>query len=97
MDVDLKKVLKELRDIKALMNEYKELRVVELNGTIEHSRVVPLKEAAYLLGVSTRQLSRLADDEDFPPKIILSERCYGWRLSKLNEYIEGRMLIGATL
>jgi Prophage CP4-57 regulatory protein (AlpA). len=56
-----------------------------------HDRVVPPKEAALMLGVSTSTLWVLAsEDDDFPPRIQMTERRCGWRYSDLNKFIDGK-------
>lgn len=60
-------------------------------------RVVPPKEAAYMLGVSTSTLWVLAVEEGFPDRIQMTERRCGWMRSDLMDFIENRRLKGSVL
>ncbi len=69
----------------------------ELNGDYLKDRVVPPKEAAYMLGISRSTLFVLAaEDSEFPPRIQITERRCGWRYSDLLHYIEARTLKGSV-
>lgn len=65
---------------------------------VQLDRVLPPKEAALLLGISKSQLAIIAEeDSNFPPKVVISQRCFGWRHSGLEEFINSRTQTGATL
>ena len=54
-------------------------------------RVIPPKEAAYMLGISRSTLFVLAsEDTTFPPRIRITERRGGWLKSDLDKYIEAK-------
>lgn len=56
------------------------------------------KEVAAMLGVSVTTLWRMEEeDEDFPPRVQLTERRCGWRLSSLDEYIDKKTVAQNTL
>ena len=60
-------------------------------------RVVPPKEAALMLGISTSTLWVLAaEDDNFPPRVQMTERRCGWRYSDLDGYIKEKTLKGVV-
>jgi len=52
-------------------------------------RVIPRREAARLLGVSTKTLQRIEDRRELQP-IRISDRVWGYRRSALQRYIHER-------
>jgi predicted DNA-binding transcriptional regulator AlpA len=66
------------------------------NHKMSH-RVLPPKEAAFMLGVSKTTLWAMAsEDSGFPPRIQMTERRCGWRYKDLVEYIDSKAVNGVS-
>ncbi len=53
-------------------------------------RILRPKQVAEMLGVSRTQLWRIENNHklNFPPKLELSSRCKGWRLSDIEHWLQ---------
>ncbi len=61
-------------------------------------RVVPPSEAAYMLNISKTTFWDMENTvEGFPSKVQMTERKVGYRYSDLVDFINSRVLVGATL
>ena len=60
------------------------------DNTIARDFVLRREEAARVLGISTRTLTRLEKIGKAPPRTTISERCFGYRQSSLTEYLNQR-------
>lgn len=58
------------------------------SASSDHLAVVGAREAAKLLGVSLSTVNRILGD--LPPRIRLSTRRFGWRVSDLARWAETR-------
>lgn len=63
----------------------------------ELDRVIPPLIAAKILGVSLSTLNQIKQDEDFPDRVQLTERRYGWLYSELMDFLKQRKVKGVIL
>jgi len=71
---------------------------LRIAGDSSLDRVLTPKEAAGMLGVSVTTLWRMEEeDQDFPPRVQLTERRCGWRRSSLDGYIDKKTVVQNSL
>ncbi len=60
-------------------------------------RVITPLMAAKILGVSQSTFNQIRQDEDFPDRVQLTERRYGWLYSELMDFLRQRKVKGVIL
>ena len=93
-----KLLLSELKEIKRLQYKTHETMYDIARVGTQPDRVLSPKDTAYMLATSTSTLYVIEEeDEDFPRRVQITERRFGWRYSDLIKYIEMRTLKGSIL
>ena len=54
------------------------------------------RDAAAMLGISRKHLYALAERQDFPQRIYISDRVVAWRVGDLEEWINNRPATDAS-
>ena len=61
------------------------------------TRIIKIEEVQHLTGLSKSSIRRLQDSNDFPKRIQVTEKCVGWLLEDIEEWINTRPKIRGTI